>query len=200
MSLHIVSVDLDSCLCDTQHRHWMADNIISARKQGRESEYTWEDYSMLCEQDLPIEGTLKIVQLLANTPLDPETIAAGASRAILILSGRHNEALDLTTNWLQTWKVPYNFIRLRRPTDPRSNPEMKKLAMLKMKEDMDCVFDVHIDDSPKVAEAMAEIGVPTLLVNPNYPPGEEYIQSELLTEEHDDAPGPRAGTVLGEQV
>lgn len=146
MSQHIVIVDLDGTLCDTEHRHHLIhwDNEVM----------DWNAYSLACVDDLPVMAPIRLVQHLVHT------------HRIVILSGRQDIALDQTVAWLETHEVPYDELHLRREGDRRRNPQYKRDFVRRRIRNGDRVA-FAIDDHAGVAEALQEIGVPTILVAPN---------------------------------
>ncbi len=146
MSEHVVIVDLDGTLCDTEHRHHLIhwDNEVM----------NWDAYSLACVNDPPIHATIRLVQHLAHT------------HRIVILSGRQDVALDATAQWLEAHEVPYDELHLRSQGDHRRNPQFKRdFVRRRLRNGERVAF--AIDDHPGVAEALSEIGVPTILVAPN---------------------------------
>lgn len=75
----IVTVDLDSTLCDTGHRH----GLINANGPT-----DWTAYSMACANDAPIEATVMLVNLLS------------AFYEVHFVTGRDEDARHLTEPWL----------------------------------------------------------------------------------------------------
>ena len=84
--VRIVTVDLDSTLCDTEHRFGLID-----RDQGTD----WHAYSAACADDAPVQGIVTLVKLLD---------AAGYE--VHGLSGRKHTAAEATQAWLERHGVP----------------------------------------------------------------------------------------------
>lgn len=137
-------LDLDGTLCDTRHRAHMVKGT---------SKPDWDAYSLACYADRPVPGVMDLVCRMW---------AHGAK--VIILSGRGQVAYARTTKWLDDhahfeWERLY----LRSPGDEDTNPVYKTKVVRSLRadgyEDL-----LAIDDYPKVAEALAAIGVPTVLV------------------------------------
>lgn len=144
-----VFVDLDSTLCDTSPRHHL---ILDDR-----SKMDWEAYAMACGDDKPVEGVIRLVQMLARTRMF----------LIVILSGRMEKADKLTREWLQRFDVPYHDLILRPPDlEHLTNEQFKVQMMLQwLLEHPWTEPELVIDDWPPVAEKMLELGIPCLIVN-----------------------------------
>lgn len=145
-----VCVDLDSTLCDTSHRHHLV-------LDGEERENTdWVAYSMACEADAPIEGTCRLVRLLA------------AQHRIVLVSSRDEQARSLTEAWLEAQGIPFDELILG-GTDgaPAALADFKVhhvAALLARGEQVTLV----IDDMPGLPAAMEPLGIPVLTVRPPY--------------------------------
>ena len=145
-----VCVDLDSTLCDTSHRHHLV-------LQGEERENTdWVAYSMACEQDAPIEGTCRLVRLLA------------AHYRIVLVSSRDEQARALTEAWLASKGVPFDELILG-GTDgaPAGLADFKVHHVAELVARGEQVALV-IDDMPGLPAALEPLGVPVLTVRPPY--------------------------------
>jgi len=148
--------DLDSTLCDTLHRAPMVERIRSGREL-----VTWDDYSMLCSDDLPIEGSVALLREMAYGP--------GALPGIAI-SGRSMCAEDLTWEWLKKHKVLLRAVILRPDGDHTPNGVWKSRVILSIKR-LGGNVRLFFEDWDKAAEVIRkETGVPVVGINPFYPP------------------------------
>jgi ribonuclease J len=145
-----VCVDLDSTLCDTSHRHHLV-------LPGEERPNTdWVAYSMACENDAPIEGTCRLVRLLAT------------QFRIVLVSSRDEQSRTLTEGWLAAQGIPFDELILGGVDGaPAGLAEFKVHhvgALLERGEQVALV----IDDMPGLPAAMEPLGVPVLTVRPPY--------------------------------
>lgn len=145
----IILSDLDSTLCNTQHRFHLSP--IKDPENG-----SWLKFSMACYDDPPIEGTLALLKILSlNYPL-------------YFVSHRDVEAYQNTVAWFDLHELPFESIRLSRPSDSRHNGEYKVAYINQLREEgLNPV--IMFEDYPDVAQMItAQTGVPTLCVNPMY--------------------------------
>jgi len=145
-----VCVDLDSTLCDTSQRHHLV-------LPGDERENTdWVAYSLACANDMPIEGTRRLVRLLS------------AYYRIVVVSSRDEQARSLTDAWLARHEVPYDELILGGAGGaPAGLAEFKVHHVATLLARGEHVALV-IDDMPGLPPAMAPLGVPVLTVRPPY--------------------------------
>jgi hypothetical protein len=150
-----VVFDLDSTIANTFHRQWMVPLILA----GGEEAPTWDDYSILCAEDTPIEGVVTLMRILS----------AEAGMLIFIVTGRSAAARDLTHEWLAKHKIPYDALLMRAAGDRTPNGVFK-VAMIDQirKGGYDPVL--ALEDWPQAGEYINEhTRVPVVLVNANYP-------------------------------
>lgn len=145
-----VCVDLDSTLCDTSHRHHLV-------LPGDERAHTdWVAYSMACENDAPIEGTCRLVRLLAT------------HFRIVLVSSRDEQSRALTEAWLVAQGIPFDELILGGVDGAPAGLADFKVhhvgALLERGEQVALV----IDDMPGLPAAMEALGVPVLTVRPPY--------------------------------
>lgn len=146
LKMTAVFVDLDSTLCNTQHRAHLID-----REKGTD----WVAYSMACSDDEPMEATVVLVRMLAS------------DHRIVILSGRDEKAAVKTAEWLQKHDIPHDGILLRRKGDRGSNGEYKANRIKEWRRLHPGVRAVlMLDDWPPVKPAVEQLGIPTLILNP----------------------------------
>jgi hypothetical protein len=128
--VRVVVVDLDSTLCDTQHRRELApvgpDRLTLAG---------WEPYSLGCPDDAPIESMIKLVHLLSE------------GNVIYLLSARNAVAEKATTEWLVRHGVKYDVLRLRGAdeVEPRE-PSAWKIKVLEQWLEQGVDIQLFIDD------------------------------------------------------
>lgn len=140
--------DLDSSLCDTQHRHW----IIPLIKQKQKN---WDDYSMLCDGDAPIPGPVTIMRELDN-------------HWNFALSGRAECARERTVEWAQKHAVPLNSFILR-PTGSRLNIGVWKVSKIRYLMTLGFTITFMAEDNAEIARRIhEETGVTILGLNPFY--------------------------------
>lgn len=168
----IIFWDLDSTIADTRQR-W---HLINT--EDRDST-DWRAYSMACVDDEPNEGVITLMRLLYQFGF-----------LNVILSGRDEDARDLTTEWLQKHDVPHVDLLLRKRPDHESygrNAEYKARRIQEWCKDMGLRLDKHVylmvDDWPDVEPAMKEIGIPTLVVRA---PGLETVEGDASKKQAED--------------
>ena len=139
-----VVVDLDGTVRDTRHRHHMIDRAAPGG-------VNWDAYSEACAGDTPVPGAVRLVRMLAEQHL------------IIVVSGAQDVGWDQTVAWLRRHDVPYHALMMRTPDEKGiPNPVLKARWVKERLADVPVVLAV--DDHPGVAEAFAELGIPTLLV------------------------------------
>lgn len=136
-----VLVDIDGTLCDARGR----DHLL-----GQDPD--WESHSLACEQDPPVEGTIRLVNLLS------------AKCNIILCSGRSVIATEHTKRWLRKHGCHWDRLMLR-PKGNRDNNATYKLSVVKRLEDEGYDFLLAIDDYHKTAKALTDYGIPTVLVS-----------------------------------
>ena len=143
-----VCVDLDSTLCDTSHRHHLVDEV-------RENT-DWVAYSLACSDDARIEGTCRLVRLLAE------------HHRIVLVSSRDEQARALTEAWLAEHDVPFDELILGGVDGAPAGLEDFKAhhvaALIARGETVELV----IDDLRTLPEALEPLGVPVVTVRPPY--------------------------------
>lgn len=153
LNLPSICCDLDSTLCDTSHRHHIIDEQIHADPPTA----TWVDYSMACTDDQLIAGTAALLRLL------------DMFYTIILITGRNEEARELTEAWLKAYDVPYDFLIMRRASQEgehvHSNGVWKRHEIAKLN---NVGYDVRllIDDWPDVALEVGKDLIPCLVVVP----------------------------------
>jgi len=144
--------DLDSTICNTAHRQHMVPAIKA--KQGP----TWEDYSMACTGDTPVEGAVALVRLLA------------ANRLVMQygVSGRSEAARDRTLEWFKRYGVPLDGLYLRPDGDHTPNGRYKVNVINQLRDSgVDVVL--FVEDWKETAQYIHEMtDVPVLVVQGDY--------------------------------
>jgi hypothetical protein len=142
-----VSVDLDSTLADTRHRHGLI------HPDGKSTD--WRAYSMACADDAPITPVVRMVQALAKV------------YPIAIVSGRDNAARSLTNDWLARHAVPYDLLLLDDHARHFTTHEDYKIARIQDAEQaLRRLHLFHVDDWPPVALALRAAGLQCVTVTP----------------------------------
>lgn len=146
----LITVDLDSTLCDTGHRHHMID---------RENGTDWNAYSLACVDDVPVLGMVKVVQLLASL----------GNVELHGLSARNAVASDNTLDWLRKHHVPLQKIHLDTGESVEYTPEythaMYKYDRLRqVEEETGMKVILHFDDYAEVAVEFEKHGIPVVCV------------------------------------
>lgn len=144
--------DLDSTIADTAHRH----HLVAGRLEGKPVD--WVAYSTACVDDVPIPGTIRLLQLLKYFGV-----------YIVLLSGRDVSATEQTKDWLAKHEVPYDDLILRDRAQREFQAEYK-LGRLKAWIEAHPGHEIwlHMDDWYEVGPAFATEGIPTLFINPMY--------------------------------
>lgn len=145
----IVTVDLDSTLCDTGHRHRLID---------RENGTDWNAYSLACSDDGLVIATATLIRLLAT------------SHEIHYVSGRTVVAHYATWKWLCSHNLPVDGLWM----DETPNGDhyatygghaQYKLARIREVEEATGLNVVlHVDDWAEVKVALEAAGIPCLCV------------------------------------
>ena len=146
----VVTVDLDSTLCDTSHRHHML-----PPKDQRDG-FDWREYSAACTDDAPVAGVIRLVQLLADF------------YGIIVVSARRDEARVPTTEWLNKHLgvEPFRVVLDDLPLEREFVHSQYKAVRIKELQKEGFQVLLHIDDWQEVEQPLAELGVPSLIVTP----------------------------------
>lgn len=149
----VVACDLDSTIANTQHREHLAPpGALRADVDN------WIAYSQACIGDPVIAGVAELIRILH--------FAAGYD--IHFVSGRNEEALPQTIEWLEKNDIPWAEIRLHAADDLRHNGEYKAQyikGLIAEGRDVKLMLEDHIE----VCEVIEELtGVPCITVRPRY--------------------------------
>jgi hypothetical protein len=147
----VVLYDLDSTIFDTRAR-WCHSPV---KVPGN----TWEDYSLACETDEPLWGTVLSMRLHYEVA------------QVHICSGRDEVARGITERMLLDIGAPYDHLQLR--TEPEHRGGRKgielKVEYIEALREQGLTPVLFYEDWPDVASAIHErTGVPVLCVNPLY--------------------------------
>jgi len=143
-----ICIDLDSTLCDTSPRH----HLIADPRDDTD----WVAYSLACENDMPIPGACRLVQLLAP------------HYRIVIVSSRDETARDLTEAWLAAHDVSYDELILGGVDGAPAGLEDFKVHHVGGLVGRGEQVALMVDDLPSLPVAMQLLGVPVLTVRPPY--------------------------------
>jgi len=142
----IITFDLDSTLADTRARRYLI---------NREGPTDWRAYSMACSSDEPIAHTVALWHALAPT------------YNLAIVTARNILARGLTEEWLLKHHIRPDLLLMASDEQATmDHGEYKKVRVLEAGRRLSGHVTLHIDDWPPVADALAEIGVPCLMVTP----------------------------------
>jgi hypothetical protein len=155
---NVVCWDLDSTLADTVHRQHMVDAV----RAGGEGAPTWDDYSLQCMNDDPIDGSVALLRLLYPYYLQH------------IVSGRGEIAHDLTQVWLGRHSIPVDHVELRKGDTDNALFKIRYIRHLQATGYRVALFCE--DHGPAGEEIEEATGVPVLGVNPFYP-----LETQLAT-------------------
>jgi hypothetical protein len=146
---NIVIADLDGTIALIEHRrHW----LDAERHPDLTSDERWRKFFAACFDDLPNLPVIRTLQSLHMTGYYNH-----------VFSGRSDEVLEQTVDWLEAFNVPYHHLRMRSAGDFTPDEEMKRqwiteydLAIIM------CVFD----DRKKVMDMWRELGLACFQVAP----------------------------------
>lgn len=161
--MKVVLWDLDSTLCNTMHRQPMVAAIRASNNTGP----TWEDYSLACIDDEPIEGAIALARLISTSTY---TDAGGKQQHYrqLGVSGRSRCAEAATWAWLVHHQVPLDDVILREDGDRTENGLFKAGVIEKLREQL-VEVSLYVEDWKETADVIREkTGVPVLLVKGEY--------------------------------
>lgn len=149
--------DLDSTLANTLHRRHLIPNI----KAGQA---TWEDYSMLCEGDEPIEGSVALARELEDFSVQ------------IAVSARNVCAQEKTRLWLLAHSVPLDGAILRPPEWNEAHSADWKVHVTKRMLELGADIRLWFEDNSEIAAYLrAETGVPVVGINP-FEPGDAVYE------------------------
>lgn len=143
-----ICIDLDSTLCDTSPRH----HLIADPREDTD----WVAYSLACENDMPIPGACRLVQLLAP------------HYRIVIVSARNEAARGLTERWLAAHGVPHDELILGGGDGAPAGLEDFKVHHVGGLVGRGEQVALMVDDLPSLPVAMQLLDVPVLTVRPPY--------------------------------
>jgi hypothetical protein len=147
----VITWDLDSTIAHTGHRQHM----VAAIKDGHA---TWDDYSLACDADTPISGTVQLMRLLKNR------------YQLIIVTGRSEVARAKTEAWLRQHDVPCDQLIMRAQGSHEPNGRFK-VGAIRQLEKTGCTVLLHVEDWPEAADYIREhTGLMVLCVNPEYEP------------------------------
>lgn len=143
-----VIFDLDSTVASTAHRHHLS--------PLEDPTSSWERYSLACDDDEPMAGTVTMMRLLHPY------------HQIHICSGRASVARVATEFWLAKHDIPYDYMKLRSDGDRTPNGLYKARYVTGVRESGVEVV-LFVEDWKEAADHITEqTKVPALLVNPAY--------------------------------
>ena len=137
---NIIVWDLDGTLACGKHR-------LHLLPKPEDADVTsgWLQFNMAAGDDAPINDNIQLVQSLFR-----------AGYKIVILTGRSDDAMVLTLDWLGQHEVPYNNLIMRPKSDHRKDIEFKEDRLRKVGLDnILCCFD----DLEHVVKHIRSLGV-----------------------------------------
>lgn len=140
MSKDVIIWDLDGTLaCDKHRLHLLPKPEDAGRTEG------WLAFNMEAGKDAPIQDNINLMR----------TNAEGGYLTV-ILTGRSDDALEITREWLRAHEVPYTFLIMRPKGDHRKDVEFKEEKLREIGLDrILCCFD----DLEHVVKHIRSLGV-----------------------------------------
>lgn len=144
-----VTVDLDSTLCDTGHRHRLIDRVNGT---------DWNAYSLACSDDSLIVATETMIRIYAE-----------AGYEIHYVTGRSHVAYDATVAWLRSHNLPIHGLWMDDTEDNDHIATHGSHGAYKVSRVQQVAREVgevvlHIDDWAEVKVMLEEAGIPCLCV------------------------------------
>ncbi|UOW66260.1 polynucleotide 5' kinase [Aeromonas phage vB_AspA_Bolek] len=140
MSKDIIIWDLDGTLACGKHR-------LHALPKPEDANLTtgWLRFNMLAGDDAPIQDNIELMGTQAM-----------AQYTLVILTGRSDDALEITEDWLERHEVPYHSLIMRPKGDHRKDVEFKEEKLRDIGLDrILCCFD----DLEHVVKHIRSLGV-----------------------------------------
>lgn len=139
LSNGVVIMDLDGTLACGKHR------LHKLPRKDLHLTESWREFNLLAGGDAPIKQTITVNNALYRAGL-----------MVIILTGRTDEAEELTREWLHRHGVQYDYLLMRRASDNRKDTVMKEEALRAIGLDrIVCAYD----DSPSVIAHMRSLGI-----------------------------------------
>ena len=150
----VVICDIDSTLSDDAARY-------SAHKHDG-SPFTPDEllaYDLASGDDPPIPYMIDTIRALS------------LSYDIFLVTGRTEQAAEVTAEWLDRYSVPWEELLMRSQGDTRPNDQVKMSMYEAITQELARTVELVIDDNPLAIARFNELGVNTLQVNrPTSPP------------------------------
>lgn len=136
----IVIFDLDGTLADGTHR------LHLLPKDNYNETWAWKPFNMACKDDAPIKDNIELCNALNRR------------YAVIILTGRSDDAEKETRMWLQRHRVEFYQLIMRGKHDNRKDIVIKEEVLRAIGlERILCAFD----DSPAVIKHFRALGITT---------------------------------------
>lgn len=136
----IVIFDLDGTLADGTHR------LHLLPKDNYNETWAWKPFNMACKDDAPIRDNIELCNAL------------NSRYAVIILTGRSDDAEKETRMWLQRHRVEFYQLIMRGKHDNRKDIVIKEEVLRAIGlERILCAFD----DSPAVIKHFRGLGITT---------------------------------------
>lgn len=154
----IVTFDLDSTLCDTEHRFSLINRTGST---------DWRAYALACTNDALVEGVARMVD-----------VAKQAGLEVHYVTGRHEDARWQTVDWLTKHLHEGLTVPERLHMDDSvggdhvkafgTHHAYKAHTILELVKRLDAEIVFHVDDHPSVVAHLSKLGIPCICVRPPY--------------------------------
>lgn len=169
----VIGWDLDSTVASTVHRRYLIPKI-------RAGEATWDDYSVLCTEDDPIEGSIELMKLMDEMNPWVRHVA---------ISGRSERAMSRTVTWCTDHGAPFFRYMLRPDGDYTPNGEWK-VRCIRNLESEGYRVRLFFEDWDQTAKYIREHAkVPVVGINP-FDPDSALVTREQLAVELEQEIGP----------
>lgn len=153
--------DLDSTVRSTEHRRWIIPDIVAGNA-------TWEDYSMLCSGDTPIEGSVALMREAKDV-------------SHIAVTGSYECARNLTSIWLGKNDVPLSAVVMR-PNGYLLDNEKWKVMVVQALWRAGADIRLFFEDWPGIAAYIKqETGIPVVGINPFYPAEEKEVSGLTIS-------------------
>lgn len=150
--LTVVTFDLDGTLRNNAHRRHLLPSL--------NPESSWSQYAQACGDDQPIAGAVKLLSLLLQVVDE-----------VHLISCADHSSYDQAAEWLYRHGIEYDRLELTNhealgfPSDVD-----RKTGYIEQLHAHGKRVVLHVDNYAPVKRAVEAMGVPGLLVDPDYPP------------------------------
>jgi|TARA_Y100000034_G_scaffold135902_1_gene209718 hypothetical protein len=135
-----IVVDMDGTIADCQHR-------LHHLETG-----DWASFYAECDRDTPIDPVIEAVVALEAFSRIPEFYD------VIIVTGREDTAKRKTIVWLNSTRMPYERVIMRKRGDYRSAVEWKLAQLAALEEEFGGKPLLIFEDRPEIIAAMTAAG------------------------------------------